>query len=52
MDNANWARLLELVTAVGFILALKGLSHPRTARNGNLLGALAATVATDRKSVV
>jgi NAD(P) transhydrogenase subunit beta len=46
MDNANWARLLELVTAVGFILALKGLSHPRTARNGNLLGALAATVAT------
>jgi H+-translocating NAD(P) transhydrogenase subunit beta len=46
MDNANWARILELVTAVGFILALKGLSHPRTARNGNLLGALAATIAT------
>jgi NAD(P) transhydrogenase subunit beta len=29
-----------------FILALKGLSHPRTARRGNLLGALGATVAT------
>jgi len=42
----TWARLLEIVTAVGFILALKGLSAPRTARNGNLIGALAATVAT------
>jgi len=29
-----------------FILALKGLSHPRTARRGNLIGALGATVAT------
>jgi H+-translocating NAD(P) transhydrogenase subunit beta len=29
-----------------FILALKGLSHPRTARRGNLLGALGATIAT------
>jgi NAD(P) transhydrogenase subunit beta len=43
---SNWARLLELVTAVGFILALKGLSSPKTARNGNLLGAAAATIAT------
>ena len=41
-----WARLLELATAVGFILALKGLSAPKTARNGNLIGALAALVAT------
>ena len=46
MLDQNWARLLELATAVGFILALKGLSSPKTARNGNLLGALAATVAT------
>jgi NAD(P) transhydrogenase subunit beta len=28
-----------------FILALKGLSHPKTARRGNLLGAAGATVA-------
>jgi NAD(P) transhydrogenase subunit beta len=41
-----WSRLLELATAVGFILALKGLSAPKTARNGNLIGALAALVAT------
>jgi len=41
-----WARVLEILTSVGFILALKGLSSPKSARNGNLLGALAATVAT------
>lgn len=46
MLNSNLARILELLTAVGFILALKGLSSPKTARNGNLLGALAATIAT------
>ena len=46
MLNPNIARILELLTAVGFILALKGLSAPKTARNGNLIGALAATVAT------
>ncbi|MEY4323350.1 MAG: hypothetical protein RL410_1131 [Actinomycetota bacterium] len=42
----TWARVLELITAVGFILALKGLSSPKTARRGNLIGAGAATVAT------
>ncbi len=46
MLDPNFARILELVTAVGFILALKGLSAPKSARNGNLLGALAATIAT------
>ena len=46
MLNPNIARILELLTAVGFILALKGLSAPKSARNGNLIGALAATVAT------
>ena len=34
-----------LVAAVCFILALKGLSSPKTARNGNLIGAFGATLA-------
>lgn len=38
--------LIGLSAGVMFILALKGLSHPRTARRGNLLGALGAAVAT------
>ena len=38
--------LLYLIAAVCFILALKGLSSPRTARNGNLLGAAGALLAT------
>ena len=37
--------LLYLLCAVGFILALKGLSGPKTARTGNLIGAGAATLA-------
>ena len=37
-----WAQLLYLFGAVCFILALKGLSGPKTARNGNLLGAFGA----------
>ncbi len=41
----EWAQLLYLLCAVGFILALKGLSGPRTARVGNLIGAGAAVVA-------
>ncbi len=40
-----WAQLVYLVCAVAFILALKGLSGPRTARTGNLIGAGAAVVA-------
>ena len=38
--------LIGLIAGVCFILSLKGLSHPRTARRGNLLGALGATIAT------
>ena len=38
--------LIGLSAGVMFILALKGLSHPRTARRGNILGAIGATVAT------
>ena len=41
----TWAQLVYLLCAVGFILALKGLAGPRTARTGNLIGAGAAAVA-------
>lgn len=40
-----WAQLVYLLCAVGFIVALKGLAGPRTARVGNLIGAAAAGVA-------
>jgi H+-translocating NAD(P) transhydrogenase subunit beta len=43
--NDNVARLLYLVAAVCFILALSGLSSPKTARVGNLIGAAGATLA-------
>ena len=38
--------LIGLLAGVCFILSLKGLSHPRTARRGNLLGAAGAAIAT------
>ncbi|NYD57269.1 NAD(P) transhydrogenase subunit beta [Nocardioides marinisabuli] len=41
----TWVQLVYLGCAVCFILALKGLSGPRTARLGNLVGAAAAVVA-------
>ncbi len=41
----TWVQLVFLACGVCFILALKGLSGPKTARNGNLLGAAAAVVA-------
>ena len=40
-----WAQLGYLVAAVCFILALKGLSSPKTARRGNLIGAAGAVLA-------
>jgi NAD(P) transhydrogenase subunit beta len=40
-----WIDLIYLVAAVAFIVALKGLSSPKHARNGNLLAAAAAIVA-------
>ena len=40
-----WTSLLYLAAAVFFILALRGLNSPRTARRGNLIGAFGALVA-------
>ena len=44
--NANLYDLLGLFVAAAFILALKGLSAPKSARRGNLIGAAGATLAT------
>ena len=41
----TWVQLTYLACAVCFILALKGLSGPKTARTGNLIGAAAAVAA-------
>jgi NAD(P) transhydrogenase subunit beta len=41
----EWTALLYLVAAVCFILALKGLSSPRHARRGNLIGSAGALLA-------
>ncbi len=43
--SPGWTGLLYLSSAVCFILALKGLSSPRTARRGNAIGAAGAAVA-------
>jgi len=41
----TWIDLVYLLAVIGFILALKGLGSPKFARQGNLLGAAAATLA-------
>lgn len=41
----EWTALIYLAASVCFILALKGLSSPKTARRGNLLGAFGALIA-------
>lgn len=43
--TANAAALLYLVSGVLFILALRGLSHPETSRQGNLFGMIGMTIA-------
>ncbi|TFC94841.1 MULTISPECIES: NAD(P)(+) transhydrogenase (Re/Si-specific) subunit beta [Cryobacterium] len=43
--SAEWTGLLYLIAAVCFILALRGLSSPKTARRGNLIGAAGALLA-------
>ena len=46
MSTPTWVQLSYLVAAVLFILALKGLSSPKSARTGVLLGAVGAVLAT------
>jgi proton-translocating NAD(P)+ transhydrogenase subunit beta len=43
--TANEVALSYLVASILFILALRGLSHPRTARRGNLLGMVGMALA-------
>jgi H+-translocating NAD(P) transhydrogenase subunit beta len=43
--STEWAQIANLVAAVCFILALKGLSSPRSARRGVLIGAAGAALA-------
>ena len=45
MNAPVWVQLVYLAAAVCFILALKGLSSPRHARTGNLVGAVGAVIA-------
>ena len=41
----SWVQLGYLIAAICFIVALKGLSSPRTARLGNMVGAAGAVLA-------
>jgi len=43
--SVNSVALLYLIASVLFILALKGLSHPDTARRGNLFGIIGMVIA-------
>ncbi|MFI0849752.1 NAD(P)(+) transhydrogenase (Re/Si-specific) subunit beta, partial [Mesorhizobium sp. IMUNJ 23232] len=43
--NENVASFLYLVSGILFILALRGLSHPTTSRQGNLYGMVGMTIA-------
>jgi H+-translocating NAD(P) transhydrogenase subunit beta len=45
MTTPTWAQVSYLIAAVCFIVALKGLSSPKTARRGNQLGAAGAVLA-------
>ena len=41
----NLTAICYLISAIFFILALKGLSHPESARNGNTMGIIAMIIA-------
>ena len=46
MNTPTWAQLINLGVAVLFIVSLKALSSPKSARMGTLVGAVGATIAT------
>jgi NAD(P) transhydrogenase subunit beta len=46
MSTPTWAQVIYLGVAVLFILSLKALSSPKTARLGTLVGAVGAVIAT------
>ena len=41
----NLTAICYLISAIFFILALKGLSHPESARNGNIMGIIGMVIA-------
>ena len=43
--SQNVVNLVYVVAAIGLILGIKGLSHPTTARRGNILAAIGMTLA-------
>ena len=45
MEPIQITNILYLVSAIAFILGIKRLSHPKTARSGNLLSALGMLIA-------
>ena len=45
MNQTDIQNLLYLISAIGFIVGIKRLSHPRTARSGNFLASLGMLVA-------
>ena len=45
LQDADFIRVCYLVASVLFILGIRGLSHPRTARQGNLIAAIGMGIA-------
>jgi NAD(P) transhydrogenase subunit beta len=43
--SRTWIDLAYLVAAICLVVAIRRLSHPKTARSGNLIGALGMTIA-------
>ena len=43
--SENLTAISYLISAIFFILALKGLSHPESARNGNIMGIIGMIIA-------
>ena len=43
--SENLTAISYLISAIFFILALKGLSHPESARNGNMMGIVGMIIA-------